>query len=85
MTWYEASLDVIRGVVAENPGLDEAALRKKVSEAYPFGERAMFPYKAWLRAVTTVLGPSEKKRKAEKEKLDAILRKTGQGSLDVDA
>lgn len=84
MSLYERSKEVIRQVVAENPGLDEAALRKKVSEAYPFGERAMFPYKAWLKAVTAVLGPSEKKKKAEKEKLDALLRRIGQGSLDVD-
>lgn len=84
MSWYERSKEVVRQVVAENPDLDEAALRKKVSEAYPFGPRANFPYKAWLKAITAVLGPSEKKRKSDRARLEALHQKVGQDSLDVD-
>jgi hypothetical protein len=51
MNWRTYSVKVIRQVIADNPGLDEPALRKKISEAYPFGERANHPYKMWLSEV----------------------------------
>lgn len=28
------------------------ALRKEISEAYPFGQRSMHPYKIWLSGAT---------------------------------
>ena len=70
MTWREQSLKVIRGVVADNPNASNDELRKIVSDAYPFGKRAMFPYKAWLKAVEQVLGPSKKKVAALVSKFD---------------
>lgn len=49
--WRKVANDVIAKVVAENPGLSEDELRKKLSEAYPFGRRKYHPYKIWLSAV----------------------------------
>lgn len=66
-TWHDRSLRVIRQVVAENPGLDPHELRRKVSEAYPFGPRCNFPYKAWQRAVKAVLGPSPKQKEHQRK------------------
>lgn len=51
MSWRAHSTKVIRDVIRENPTLDESTLRKKISEAYPFGERAHHPYKIWLSEV----------------------------------
>lgn len=49
--WREIANQVIAKVVADNPGLPEQELRKKLSEAYPFGQRQYHPYKIWLSAV----------------------------------
>lgn len=38
--WRQTANKVIAKVVKDNPGLPEAELRKKISDAYPFGERA---------------------------------------------
>ena len=50
--WREYSREVIRETLAELPATvtpDEA--KKAISAAYPFGERAMHPYKIWLSEV----------------------------------
>jgi len=49
--WRKAANQVIAKVVADNPDLPEQELRKKLSEAYPFGPRQYHPYKIWLSAV----------------------------------
>lgn len=63
---------VISEVMRDNPHLSGDDLRKAVSDAYPFGERRMFPYKAWLKAVEQVLGPSQKKIEAVKKKREEL-------------
>jgi hypothetical protein len=49
-TWYESALGVLRalGLPLDMPADAEA---EAVRKAYPFGERAYWPYKAWLKAV----------------------------------
>ena len=49
--WRLAARDVIWPIVWTHPQLDEPHLRQLVSEHYPFGERAMYPYKVWLEEV----------------------------------
>jgi len=49
--WRQTANKVIARVVKENPDLPEAELRNKISDAYPFGERAYYPYTIWLSAV----------------------------------
>lgn len=48
--WRVKSRRVIVAALAEGRarGLEGRALEKHVSDAYPFGERAMLPYKIWL-------------------------------------
>lgn len=54
--WTDHSNAVIRGVLDTLPtGATEEEARKALSASYPFGERAMHPYKAWLKAVKTAL------------------------------
>lgn len=56
--WGDRAARVIRQVLDSLPvGASPAERRKAVSAAYPFGERAMHPYKAWLREVRKALGP----------------------------
>lgn len=65
--WRMYARQVIRRVREENPGLEDKALRRKVSEAYPFGERAMHPYKIWLDEVARTFGTKKKKHKVSKD------------------
>jgi hypothetical protein len=46
--WREHSRKVIQRVLEETKGQDEKTIRKALTDAYPFGERAMHPYKIWL-------------------------------------
>jgi hypothetical protein len=55
-SWGEYAAEVIAEVIAEQPG---AARKRRCGsgsrQAYPFGERRMWPYKAWLREVRLAL------------------------------
>ena len=57
-TWAERARLVIAGVleVAERDGVTELGeLKKRLSQAYPFGERKHHPYQAWLAEVQLTL------------------------------
>ena len=48
--WAEGAYRAIRAVIEAMPdGEAPADTLARVDAAYPFGERAMFPYKMWLR------------------------------------
>ena len=47
-------------------------LRRKISEAYPFGERKYYPYKEWLAEVSFLLA-----RVYENTRIEAKQRKKG--------
>ena len=59
-TWNEQANKAIGAVVDEFQAdggdilrlsdEDKETLKKRINEAYPFGERNNFPYKAWLNA-----------------------------------
>lgn len=51
MRWSEISRAVVAEVIAEYKGDDVRELRRRLREAYPFGRREHWPYKAWLNAV----------------------------------
>lgn len=53
--WRDRANAVTSGVIKDNPGLPVAELRKKISAAYPFGARAMHPYKIWCDCVKKAL------------------------------
>lgn len=55
MAWRDYTNRVIKEVFEKhNPETEEEA-KKLLREAYPFGERAMHPYKIWLSAVKKAL------------------------------
>ena len=49
--WRKQSIAVIKSVVAAVGTEDPIALRRAISEAYPFGLRQHYPYKVWLEEV----------------------------------
>lgn len=49
--WREHAKPIIARVLRETAGQDEKVIRKALTEAYPFGERAMHPYKIWLSEI----------------------------------
>jgi hypothetical protein len=54
-SWGERAAEVIAGVIAEHRGAPEAEMRGHIAAAYPFGERRLWPYRAWLKAVRIAL------------------------------
>ncbi len=54
--WRERCKPIIAKVIAENKHLGEKVLRKALYNAYPFGERKMYPYKVWLSEISFQLG-----------------------------
>ena len=50
--WYLESIDVIEHAYkqAVRQGLCDVGIVAAIDAAYPFGERAMTPYKQWLAA-----------------------------------
>ena len=47
-SWRDIARPIIHRVLQETRGQDEAVIRKALREAYPWGQRAMHPYKIWL-------------------------------------
>lgn len=47
-TWRHSARPIIQQVLAETKGQSEAAIRKALKDAYPFGQREYHPYKVWL-------------------------------------
>jgi hypothetical protein len=46
--WRAISARIVYDVLERTKGQTPAEIRKALKEAYPFGERAMHPYKVWL-------------------------------------
>jgi hypothetical protein len=47
-TWRDSARPIIAKVLRETKGQDEKVIKKALRDAYPWGQRAMHPYKIWL-------------------------------------
>lgn len=47
-TWRDYAAPIIHQVLTETTGKSEKEIRAALYDAYPFGQRAMHPYKIWL-------------------------------------
>ena len=56
MNWREHAAPIIARVIAEHQGESEKQIRAALRDAYPYGERAMWPYKVWCSEVRGQLG-----------------------------
>lgn len=60
MTWRKEARRHIE-IVVKRVGLqDKQKLKAELKNAYPFGERRMFPYKVWCEEVRKVLKPNSR-------------------------
>jgi len=82
MTWAGEALEVINRVHQSLPVDATLAERKKALDAaYPFGCRAMWPYKAWLKQRRQYLGKYGYRRQAKRlaeTPLERLIRKSKQ-------
>lgn len=62
MSWRDAARSSVAQVVREVGFTDPKALRKALSDAYPFGERARWPYQAWLAEIREQIGGMRPKK-----------------------
>ena len=54
-TWRSIGAPIIAQVIEQHRGESEKEVRKALREAYPWGERAMWPYKVWCSEVNRQL------------------------------
>lgn len=56
VSWADRAAPIVGEVIRRVGRSDVQLLRKALAEAYPFGERANTPYKAWLSEIRRQLG-----------------------------
>lgn len=66
-TWRDRAAPIIAETIARVGRADMQALRKALRDAYPFGERAMWPYKVWCSEVRFQLGLTRKRSVSVRE------------------
>ena len=62
-TWRDSCRPFIAEILKANEGKSLKEKRKALRDAYPWGERAMHPYKIWCDEVKIQLGLKKKKVK----------------------
>lgn len=65
MSWRDRAAPIVADVIRHVGRQDLAALRKALAEAYPWGDRERYPYKAWLAEIRCQLGHPLNKPKAD--------------------
>lgn len=61
LSWREHCAPIIAQVIAEHPDEDVKTIRKALLEAYPYGQKAMHPYRIWCSEIRKQLGLRTKK------------------------
>lgn len=67
-TWRDIAKPIIREVLKVNAGKTDKEIKKALRDAYPWGERAMHPYKIWCDEIKVQRG----KRKFNERKSDIV-------------
>ena len=62
-SWRSFCAPIIAKVLEETKGQSEKEIRAALSEKYPFGQRAMHPYKIWLDEIDRQLHPERRRSK----------------------
>ena len=65
-SWRDFCRPIIEEVLRETKGQDEKAVKKALFDAYPFGERAMHPYKIWCDEIKRQRGLKPDPHKGQK-------------------
>lgn len=64
MEWSKIAREVVAEVLAAYPA-DTPERRKALRDAYPFGQREYWPYKAWLKAIKDATAPKVSARHSD--------------------
>jgi hypothetical protein len=75
-TWRDEARPLIAAVIAESKGLPEREIRSRLTAAYPWGDRKMWPYKVWCDEIRTQLGVKARKAAAKKREQDKVAGQT---------
>lgn len=83
-SWLETARNIIAELDRSLPAdLSLKERRKAVREAYPWGERSMWPYKAWCKAQREYLSrfvtPEERLRSLPLTPLERLVAKSKRG------
>lgn len=81
MTWREHCAPIISAVLAATKGQTEKEIKKALREAYPYGERAMHPYKIWCDEIKIQRGLKKRKKKGGRKKFEQVEPDPNQTSL----
>lgn len=57
--WRQSARPIIAKVLTDTQGQPEAKIAAALRDAYPFGERAMWPYKIWRDEIARQRGTSK--------------------------
>lgn len=68
-TWREQAAPIIAAIIEKQGRADMKALKKAISDAYPFGQRDYHPYKIWCSEVKRQLQEPEARTMTIKEAL----------------
>lgn len=79
-TWRDRARPIIARVLAELNGEPEADIKAALAAAYPFGERAMHPYKIWCDEIRIQRG---KKKIKTRQKGEQPQSKSSPGQSDL--
>ncbi len=60
-TWRDSARPIIAEVLKSTRGQTEKEIRKALKQAYPWGQRAMHPYKIWCDEIKVQRGLKKKK------------------------
>ncbi len=63
-TWRAQAALVIHPIIAATGTNDMPLLKRRLFEAYPFGQRKYYPYKIWCEEIRRQLGIMPYKRKS---------------------
>jgi hypothetical protein len=61
VSWRDRARPIVAEVLRATSGQDEAAIRKALRDAYPFGQREHHPYKIWLDEIRRQRGTAAKR------------------------
>ena len=81
MSWRDVANGVIRKVLEEHKPITEKEARRLLREAYPFGQRAMHPYKIWCDEIKIQRGLKKRKKKGGRKKFEQVEHDPNQTSL----
>ena len=72
-SWRDYCKPIIAKALKDNQGAQEGVIKQALYDAYPFGERARYPYHIWLDEIRVQRGLKQKKiaEQTRQELIDA--------------